>query len=80
MGKPKSVGVREFRNNASTYLSCFDLDAVNKRGQVIGCHFSLERNQDEVRSATTKLSATMGTMLENMGISEEELAQLFVLR
>jgi hypothetical protein len=36
MGKLKSTGIREFRNNASTHLSGTDPIAVNKHGQVIG--------------------------------------------
>ena len=80
MGKVKSVGVREFRNNASTYLSGSDPVAVNKHGQVIGFYIPLERDQDEVRRAIAKLGVTVEKVLEDTGMSEEELAQLFDLR
>ena len=80
MGKLKAVGVREFRNNASTYLSGSDPIAVNKHGQVIGFYIPLERDQDEVRRAIAKLGATVEKVLEDTGMSEEELAQLFDLR
>ncbi|NNN15515.1 MAG: hypothetical protein HKL82_06615 [Acidimicrobiaceae bacterium] len=80
MGKLKSVGVREFRNNASTYLSGSDPVAVNKHGQVIGFYIPLERDQDEVSRAVAKLGVTVEKVLEETGLSEVELAQLFDLR
>ena len=51
MGKLKSVGVREFRNNASAYLSGSEPIAVNRHGKVIGFYIPLERDEDEVRRA-----------------------------
>ena len=80
MGKLKSVGVRDFRNNASTYLSGSDPIAVNRHGKVIGFYIPLERDDDEVRRAVTKLGSTVEKVLEESGMTEEELAQLFDLR
>ena len=36
MRSVKNIGVREFRNNASTYLSGPDVVADNRHGKVIG--------------------------------------------
>ena len=80
MEKLKSVGVREFRNNASTYLSGSETIAVNRHGKVIGFYIPLERDEDEVRRAVAKLGATVEKVLEESGMSEEELGQLFDLR
>jgi antitoxin (DNA-binding transcriptional repressor) of toxin-antitoxin stability system len=80
MGKLKNVGVREFRNNASTYLSGSETIAVNRHGKVIGFYIPLERDEDEVRRAVAKLAAAVEKVLGESGMAEEELAQLFDLR
>lgn len=80
MGKLKSVGVREFRNNASTYLSGSDPIAVNRHGKVIGFYIPIERDDDEVRRAVAQLGSTVEKVLEESGMTEEELAQLLDLR
>ena len=80
MGKLKNVGVREFRNNASTYLSGSETIAVNRHGKVIGFYIPLERDEDEVRRAVAKLAAAVEKVLGESGMAEEALAQLFDLR
>ncbi len=80
MGKLKTVGVREFRNNASAYLSGSEPIAVNRHGKVIGFYIPLERDEDEVRRAVAKLGSTVEKVLEESGMSEAELARLLDLR
>jgi antitoxin (DNA-binding transcriptional repressor) of toxin-antitoxin stability system len=80
MAKVKSVGVREFRNNASTYLSGSEAIAVNRHGKVIGFYIPLERDEDEVRRAVDQLGAAVGQVLEETGMTEHELARVFDLR
>ncbi|MDA8196741.1 MAG: hypothetical protein M0019_05975 [Actinomycetota bacterium] len=80
MVKLKNVGVREFRSNASAYLSGSDMVAISKHGQVIGFYIPIERDQDEVQRAVAKLGHTVEKVLEETGISEEDLARLFDLR
>lgn len=80
MGKLKSIGVPEFRNNASTHLSGTDPIAVNKHGQVIGFYIPLERNRDEVRRAIAKLEVTRKKELVYAGVfdtSEEARIEIF---
>ncbi|MDA8286543.1 MAG: hypothetical protein M0Z42_25335 [Actinomycetota bacterium] len=76
----RSVGVREFRNNASTYLSGSETIAINRHGKVIGFYIPLDRDEDEVRRAVARLGAAVGQVLEEAGMTEEELARLFDLR
>ena len=76
----KSVGVREFRDHATTYLSGTDPVAVSKHGQVIGFYIPLERDEDEVRRAVMKLGEAVEQVLQETGMNEEELARLFDLR
>lgn len=80
MGKLKTVGVREFRDHATSYLSGSDPVAVSKHGRVIGFYVPVERDEDEVRRAVAKLGETVGQVLEESGLSEDELAALFDLR
>ena len=79
------IGVREFRNNTSTYLSGSETIAVNRNGKVIGfyiplAYIPLERDEDEVRRAVAKLGVAVGQVLEETGMTEEELAKVFELR
>ncbi len=75
-----SVGVREFRDRATTYLSGTDAVAVSKHGHVIGFYIPLERNEDEVRTAVSKLGAAVEQVLQQTGMSEDKLANLADLR
>jgi hypothetical protein len=80
MANLKSVGVREFRDHATAYLSGSDPVAVSKHGRVIGFYIPLERNEDEVRHGVAKLGQTVQRILHETGMSEDELAELFDLR
>jgi antitoxin (DNA-binding transcriptional repressor) of toxin-antitoxin stability system len=80
MAKLKTVGVREFRDHATTYLSGSDPVAVSKHGRVVGFYIPLQRDEDEVRRALAQLGETVGQVLEETGLSEEELAQMFDMR
>jgi len=80
MANLKSVGVREFRDRATAYLSGSDPVAVSKHGRVIGFYIPLERNEDEVRHGVAKLGQTVQRILHETGMSEDELAELFDLR
>ncbi len=80
MGKLKNVGVREFRDHATSYLSGSDPVAVNKHGRVVGFYVPVERDDDEVKAAVNKLGETVGQVLADSGMTEDELAGLFELR
>jgi hypothetical protein len=76
----KSVGVREFRDHATTYLSGPDPVAVSKHGHVIGFYIPIDRDEDEVRRAVVGLGEAVGQVLQETGMSEGELAGLLDLR
>ena len=80
MAKLKNVGVREFRDHATTYLSGSDPVAVSKHGQVIGFYIPVERDQEQAKRALEKLGVTVEKVRADSGLSEEELAQLLDLR
>jgi len=76
----KSVGVREFRDRATAYLSGPEPVAVSKHGHVIGFYIPVERNDDEVRRAVDRLGKAVERVLKETGMSEDELAGLLDLR
>lgn len=76
----KYVGVGEFRDHATTYLSGNEPVAVSKHGQVIGFYIPLDRDEDEVRRAVERLREAVGQVLEETGLPAEELAQAFDVR
>ena len=80
MTKLKNVGVREFRDHATTYLSGSNPIAVSKHGQVIGFYLPVERDLEQAKRAIEKLGHSVEKILEETGMSEEELAMLFDLR
>jgi len=80
MARLKNVGVREFRDHATIYLSGPDPVAISKHGQVIGFYIPVERDQEQAKRAIEKLGHSVEKILEETGMSEEELAQLLDLR
>jgi hypothetical protein len=76
----KNVGVREFRDRATTYLSGADTVAVSKHGQVIGFYIPIERNEDQARLAVVQLGEAVERVLEETGMSEDDLSRLLDLR
>ena len=80
MNTLKSVGVREFRDHATSYLSGSDPVAVSKHGRVIGFYVPLARDENEVVRAIMRLNETVERVLADSGMSEDELAALTDLR
>lgn len=76
----KNVGVREFRDHATSYLSGEEPVAVSKHGQVIGVYIPVKRDPERVQRALARLGETVETILEETGMTEEELAGSFDLR
>lgn len=80
MTKLKSVGVREFRDHATAFLSGTDPIAVSKHGQVIGFYIPVERDREQATRAIEQLGRTVERLLEDTGMSEDQLAELLDLR
>jgi hypothetical protein len=76
MPEMKNVGVREFRDHATSYLSGTDPVAISRHGRVIGFYIPLERDEDEVRRALDRLGEKVGQVLEGSGLTENALAGL----
>ncbi len=76
----KNVGVQDFRDHATHYLSGTTPVAASKHGRVIGFYLPLQRDEGEVARALAQLSEGVEQAIENSGLSENELAALFDLR
>lgn len=80
MSNMKNIGVREFRDHATKYLAGPEPVAVNRHGKVIGFYIPLRRDEDEVRHAVLQLGKAVEQVIDETGISEDELAGLFDTR
>lgn len=80
MAELKSVGVREFRDHATTYLSGSEPIAVRKHGRVIGFYIPVERDDADVARALAHLADTVDRVVAQTGLSEDDLAELLDLR
>jgi hypothetical protein len=75
----KNVGVRDFRDHATAYLSGGEPLAVNKHGRVIEIYLPVKRDQERIDRTLDKLGATVQVILEETGMTEDELADFFDL-
>lgn len=78
--KIKNVGVREFRDHATSYLSGSEPLAVSKHGHVIGFYIPVDRDQGQVDRALDQLGELVGEVLRDTGMTEAEFAQLLDMR
>jgi hypothetical protein len=74
----KQVGVREFRDHATLYLSGSDPIAVTKNGHTIGIYLPFTKQNIERRQrAIDELEKSVNRILEETGMTEDELADIF---
>ncbi len=76
----RHVGVREFRDKATAYLSGNEVLTVEKHGQLIGYYIPASRaSQEKMREGMAQLAAAVKQALDETGITEDQLADLFNL-
>jgi len=77
----KHVGVREFRDRATQYLSGDEVLAVERHGEPIGFYIPTRPSKKEsLTQALERLEETVQHVLERTGMSEDELSDLFDLK
>lgn len=75
----KEVGVREFRDHASGYLSGDEALAVSRHGRVIGYYLPVKkRDEEKLRSAMLDARESLEELRRETGLSEEELVEELV--
>ena len=76
----KDVGVREFRDHASRYLSGDEPLAVRRHGRVLGFYVPVRQKSDteELRAALREAQEGLVELRRVTGLSEEELVEELV--
>jgi antitoxin (DNA-binding transcriptional repressor) of toxin-antitoxin stability system len=81
MSEPvRAVGVRQFRDHATEYLSGGEPIAVTRHGRVIGFYLPVPPDDTEAQRAFARLDAAVEQIRNRSGLSEEELSTLVDLR
>lgn len=73
----KDVGVREFRDHASSYLSGGEPLAVRRHGRVVGFYLPVKQKSDgeELQTALRELGESLVELRRVSGLSEENLVE-----
>lgn len=73
----KEVGVREFRDRASSYLSGGEPLMVRRHGKMVGVYLPVREKsgEEELRAAIRDLSESLEELKRDTGLSEEELVR-----
>ncbi len=76
----RDVGVREFRDHVSGYLSGGEPLAVRKHGRLLGFYLPARQKSDaeELQAAVRDLGESLAELRRATGLSEEELVEEFV--
>lgn len=71
----RHVGVREFRDKATTYLSGGEILTVERHGKPIGYYIPIHHaDEEETRRALDEFETAVQQFLDATGITREELA------
>jgi len=77
----RHVGVREFRDKATTYLSGDEVLSVEKHGKPIGFYVPAPKvNPDEMRESLARFNAAVKRLLDESGMTQAELADFLDLK
>ncbi len=72
----KSVGIREFRDKASKYLSSTEVLAAKRHSKLVGFYIPVEQsNEAEIEQALQKLSETVEIAKRESGLDEDALSR-----
>ena len=71
----KDIGVREFRDHATRYLSGPDTLAIRKNGRLIGFYVPVRRDEEKIRQAVEGLERTVDRIVDENGDIDDRLAE-----
>lgn len=72
----KSVGIREFRDKASQYLSSREVVAVKRHGKLVGFYIPVTQSEEiEIEQALQRLNQTVESAMAESGLDEASLAR-----
>ena len=79
----RHVGVREFRDRATGLLKEAEPIAVERHGRLIGFYIPVEsprkEDEEELKEGLARLDASVRRVLEETGMTEDDLAEYFDL-
>lgn len=75
----KDIGVREFRDHATRYLSGSDTLAIRKNGHLIGFYVPIKRDEEKVRQAVDSLEKAVDRIVDENGDIDDRLGEMFDL-
>jgi antitoxin (DNA-binding transcriptional repressor) of toxin-antitoxin stability system len=74
----KRVGVREFKDKATSYISKAETVVIEKHGEPVGWYIPIpKKDKAKVKAAMMRLEKTINQTLEKTKLSEEDLAEFF---
>ena len=76
----EQVGVREFRDGATKYLSGSEAVAIRKHGRLIGIYFPIRRDPEHVNRSLDEIELNLARLRAETGMSEDEMAQWLNIR
>ena len=76
----RKVGIREFRDNATTLLATGETLLVERHGHPVGYFVPIKQKGDEEAAAMQRLATALERAVNETGLNEEALAELFTVR
>lgn len=72
----KAIGIREFRDKATHYLSSKEAVAIKRHNKVVGFYIPVNASEEtEVKQALANLEQTIELSLVESALDEESLSQ-----
>ena len=72
------TGIRDFRDRATRYLAGDDVIAIERHGKTVGFYIPVpNRDEEKGQRALEELRAAVRKAMDETGLSEDELADLF---
>ena len=77
----RKVGIKEFRDNATKLLAAGETVLVERHGRPVGYFIPVkQKGGAEADEAAARLAEVLERAVNESGLSENELAELFTLR
>jgi hypothetical protein len=71
----KAIGIREFRDKATHYLTSQEAVAIKRHNKVVGFYIPVNASEEtEVKQALAKLEQAIDLSLVESGLDEESLS------
>lgn len=76
----RKVGIREFRDKATTLLATGETLLVERHGHPVGYFVPIKQKGVEEADTMQRLAGALEHVVNETGVSEEVLAELFTIR